>query len=129
MPAIGKVTVTGWISNCDIETAGDIDSITAGGIQDSLIGSIDAPNSLGRLQIKGIKDEAYCLINSNIKTEHIGNAYLAYPKTFNSGTPFGLTASSIDMLTIKDPVSTQIWKNLADPNNTITIQDLVIKLE
>jgi hypothetical protein len=129
MPAIGKMTVTGWISNCDIETAGDVDSITAGGIRYSSIGSIDALSSLGRLQIKGIKGEAYCLINSDITAEHIGNAYLAYPKTFNSGTPFGLTASSIDMLTIKDSTSTQTWKNLADPNDTVTIEDLVIRLE
>ena len=129
MPAIGKVAVNGWISNCDIETTGDVDSITSGGIRDSSIGSIDAPNSLGRLQIKGIKGEAYCLINSNITAGHIGNAYLAYPKTFNSGTPFGLTAGSIDMLTIKDAVSTKIWKNLKIKADTITIEDLVIGLE
>ena len=112
MPAIGKVTVTGWISNCDIETTGDVDSITSGGIRNSSIGSIDALNSLRNLQIKGIIGEAYCLINSNITAEHIGNAYLAYPKTFNYSIPFGLTAGSIDMLTIKDPVSTKTWPNL-----------------
>ena len=38
MPAIGKMTVTGWISNCDIETTGDVSSITSGGIRNSLIG-------------------------------------------------------------------------------------------
>ncbi len=127
--AIGKITVTGWISNCDIETTGDVGSITTGGIQDSSIGSIDTPNSLKRLQIKGIKEEAYCLINSNITAGHIGNAYLAYPKTYNYGTPFGLTASSIDTLTIKDTVSTKIWKTLKIGDDAITIEDLVISLE
>jgi len=135
VPAIGRITATGWISGCIIETTGDAGSIISGGIRDSTIwggtdgNSIYKLNSLGRLQIKGIKGEAYCLIDSNITAEHIGNAYLAYPKTFNSGAPFGLTAGSIDMLTIKDPTSTQTWKNLARPADTITIEDLVIRLE
>lgn len=135
VPAIGRITVTGWISNCDIETTGDVDSITSGGIRNSTIwggtdgDSIYKLNSLGRLQIKGIKGEAYCLTNSNITAERIGSAYLAYPKTFNYGTPFGLTADSIDMLTIKDPTSTQTWKNLADPADTVTIEDMVIRPE
>ena len=134
-PAIGRITATGWISGCIIETTGDAGSIISGGIRDSSIwggtdgNSIYKLNSLGRLQIKGIKGEAYCLINSDITAEHIGNAYLAYPKTFNSGTPFGLTAGSIDMLTIEDSTSTQTWKNLADPADTVTIEDLVIRLE
>jgi hypothetical protein len=130
MPAIGKVTATGWISNCHIETAGDAGSITSGGIRNSSMGSINAPNSLGHLQIKGINGEAYCFINSSITAKHIGNAYLAYPKTFNYGTPFGLTADSIDTLTIKDSVSTKTWSNLKiSAADTITIEDLVISLE
>ena len=127
IPAIGKMTATGWIGNCDIETTGNISSITAGGMRYFFVGSVAEPNRLGLLRIKGINGEAYCFIDSDIMAEHISNAYLAYPRTFNNGTPFGLTANSIDMLTIQSEVSTQIWKNLADPN-TITIEDLVITL-
>jgi hypothetical protein len=127
--AIGKMTATGWMSNCYIETTGNIGSITAGAMRNSVIGSIDEPNTLGLLQIKSIKGEAYCYINNNITASHIVKAYLAYPKTFNYDEPFSLTAQSIDLLTIKDPVSTQISKNLNDPNDSITIQDFAITLE
>lgn len=133
--AINSIAVTGWIDASNIATTGSVGSIIAGGIRNSTISGPDEddPNSrintLGQMQIKGIKDEAYCLINSNLSAKHIGKAVLTCPKYFNEGTSFGITAGAIDKLTIIDPAWTRTWKNLPAEANSIVIEDLKINLQ
>jgi hypothetical protein len=84
---------------------------------------------LKTLKITGIVAEPFGIINSNVTAGHIGNAYLAFPKYSNNGTPFGLTAGAIDKVTVKDPAKTKTWKNLKVGSATITTQDFEILLQ
>ena len=128
IPDIGNITVTGWITDdSSITSTGNIGAIKAGAMQNCTVQT--DTGTIGRVEINGIRNEVFCYINSNITAGHFTTAYIAYPKYSNGGTPFGLTADSIDMLTIKDSASTQKWKNLDDPNETITIPDFKITLE
>jgi hypothetical protein len=126
IPDINNVIVKGWITDSAINSSGNIGAIRAGAVRNCLL---TANETIGRAEIKGIRKEAFGYINSTIEAEHIGTAYIGYPKYSNSGTTFGLTANPIDMLTIKDSASTQKWKNLDDPNETMTIQDFKITVK
>ncbi len=104
-----------------------IGTITAGRLIDS---NFTAANGLLKtLKITGIVAEPFGIINSNVTAEHIGSAYLAFPKYSNNGTPFGLTAGAIDKVTVKDPAKTKTWKNLKVGSATITTQDFEIRLQ
>ncbi|MGA2678339.1 MAG: hypothetical protein ABSF37_03440 [Sedimentisphaerales bacterium] len=104
-----------------------IGTITAGRLIDS---NFTAANGLLKtLKITGIVAEPFGIINSNVTAGHIGNAYLAFPKYSNNGTPFGVTAGAIDKVTVKDPAKTKTWKNLKVGSATISTQDFEILLQ
>lgn len=117
IPDIKNLSVRGWISGSAIITDGNVGSITAGGIQNCTDDDFSVGGTIGRLEIKGIKNEAFCYINSNITAGRIGTAIVAYPKYNNSGTDFGLTTNSIDKLTLKDSSRKTTW---LDPNLSTT---------
>lgn len=124
---IGKITAKGWIIESTIDAAGDVGAITTGVLEDC--DGLSVEGTLGRLEIKGIKGEAYCLINSNVEANHIGNAILSYPKYFNDGVPFGVTTSSIDKLTVRDSIQKKTWKGLEAGAEAITTGDFEINLQ
>ncbi|MGB7581658.1 MAG: hypothetical protein WBL85_04330, partial [Sedimentisphaerales bacterium] len=102
-------------------------TITAGQLADCNFTA--ASGLLKTLKITGIVGEPFGIINSNVTAKHIGSAYLAFPKYSNNGTPFGLTASVIDKVTVKDPAKTTTWKKLQVGAETITTQDFEIRLQ
>jgi hypothetical protein len=108
---IGSLAVKEWLSDCTITTNGNIASLKAGGMQDCNVSAQEGP--IGKLEIRGIKNEAFGIINSNIFAQHIDTAYLGYPKYNNGGVDFGLTINSIDKLTLKDSSHKTTW---LDPN-------------
>jgi hypothetical protein len=125
--AIGKIKAKGWISESMIDAAGDVSAITTGALENC--DDISIEGMLSRLEIKGIKGEAYCLINSQIKADHIRAAILSYPNYFNDGVPFGVTAGSIDKLTVRDSLQKKTWRNLEAGAEAIITGDFEINLE
>jgi hypothetical protein len=125
--ALGRITVKRWIKDTTItvEKDSNIGAIAAGALQNC---NFVTAGSLGRLDVKSIIT-AYCFINSNIRAKHIGSTILRYPKYNNYGEPFGLTAGSIDKLTIKDTTQNKTWKKLQVGVEWIQIGDLEICLE
>lgn len=104
-----------------------VNTLIAGKLMDSNFTAVNG--LLKTLKITGIVGEPFGIINSNVTAGHIGNAYLAFPKYSNNGTPFGLTAGAIDKVTVKDPAKTTTWKNLTVGSATITTQDFEIRLQ
>ncbi|MBN2020345.1 MAG: hypothetical protein JW749_08975 [Sedimentisphaerales bacterium] len=127
--AIGSIYAKNWITDSTIDAteAGNIGKITAGGLRNCEY--ITTDGTLACLQIKGIKNEAYCLINSDVYAERIRNAYLSYPKYSNGGVPFEISANSIEKITLKDSSRKTTWKNLEIGSPQIKIQDFEINLE
>jgi|GEM_PF-2490781 len=132
IPALGNLTVKGWIDSSQILSAGNISTVTAGaminstcfaGVADDVSGLPDPaadinyaePAAIKKIAVKGIKGEEYCFINSNIAAAQILSASLAYLENNNDGVPFGLSAGLIKALKIKDVNGTQSWKNLDNP--------------
>jgi hypothetical protein len=104
-----------------------IGNITAGRLIDS---DLTAANGLLKtLNIKGVKEEPFGVINSDINAKYIGTAYLAYPKYSNGGTLFGLKAGTIDKVTVKDPAKTTSWKGSQIGAEGLTTEDFQIKLQ
>jgi hypothetical protein len=105
--AIGKITA-GRLMNSDFTTANGL---------------------LKQLNITGVKEEPYGIVNSNISAKHIGTAYLAYPKYSNGGATFGLKAGAIDKVTVKDPAKTTTWKGSQISAEGLTTEDFQIELQ
>jgi hypothetical protein len=149
--ALGKLTVKGWIDSSQILSQGNIGTVTAGAIIDSSCfagvtttndsdadGVLDLPSAISTnfdgaatiksITVKGIKDEQYCVINSNIAAAQILSASLAYPENENDGIPFGLSAGFIKALKIKDAEGTKSWKNLDKPSDSKEFGDAKVLL-
>lgn len=129
---IRNIMAKSWIKDTTIETTtGSIRRIKTGGLEDSDF-SIDG--SLDRLDVKGLMD-IYCFINTNVEAEHIGAAKLMYPKYSNiidgEHIPFGLTAGSIDKLTLtlEDTHKKKTWKNIDAGVEWTPIGDFIINLQ
>ena len=88
IPALGKLSVSGWIASSQIFTQGNIGTVTAGAIIDSncfagvaegITGLPDPntdinyaqPASIKSIAAKGIKDDPNSFINSNIAAANI----------------------------------------------------------
>jgi hypothetical protein len=125
--SLNKANIAGQVGDSNWNIVGNCGTITAGQLADS---NLTAANGLLKtLKITGIVGEPFGIINSNVTAKHIGSAYLAFPKYSNNGTPFGLTASVIDKVTVKDPAKTTTWKKLQVGAETITTQDFEIRLQ
>jgi hypothetical protein len=132
--AIGTIKAKNWIENTTIavDTTADISTITAGGIRDS---DFTTEGSLGRLNVRGKPNEVFCFINSNVEAQHIGTATLLYPRYDNfidgEHVPFGLTANSIDKLTmtLKNTHQKKTWKGLEAGMDWEAIDDFEVNLQ
>jgi uncharacterized repeat protein (TIGR03803 family) len=146
IPALGSLTVKGWIDSSQILSQGNIGTITAGAIIDSncfagvaegITGlpaaetaSFSETATIKSITIKGIKTElSPYYINSNIAAANILSASIAYPQSENDGVPFGLSADYIKKLTIKktDGTTTSL-KNLGKSTDSKTIDGVEIRL-
>ncbi|MGD0571466.1 MAG: hypothetical protein ABSB11_00425 [Sedimentisphaerales bacterium] len=125
--SLNKVNIAGRIDDSTWNIVGSCGTITAGELADS---NFTAANGfLKTLKITGIVGEPFGIINSNVTAKHLGTVYLAFPKYSNNGIPFGLTASVIDKVTVKNPTKTMTWKKLQVGTAAITTQDFVIRLQ
>jgi hypothetical protein len=152
IPALGKLTVKGWIDSSRILSTGNIGTVSAWAITNSSCfagvtdtndlnadGVLDLPDpavdvnyvepaTIKSITVKGIKGEQYCVINSNIAAAQILSASLAYPENENDGIPFGLSAGFIKALKIKDAEGTESWKNLDKPSDSKEFGDAKVLL-
>jgi len=152
IPALGKLTVKGWIDSSRILSTGNIGTVSAWAITNSSCfagvtdtndlnadGVLDLPDpavdvnyvepaTIKSITVKGIKGEEYCVINSNVAAAQILSASLAYPENENDGIPFGLSAGFIKALKIKDAEGTESWKNLDKPSDSKEFGDAKVLL-
>ena len=127
LKAVGNIPMGIDATLSGIWQAKSANTITAGQLADS---NFTAANGLLKsLKITGIVGEPFGIINSNVTVKHLGSAYLAFPKYFNNGTPFGLTAGAIDKITVKDPAKTWTKTKLQVGTAAITTQDFEILLQ
>ncbi|MGD0551037.1 MAG: hypothetical protein ABSB25_00145 [Sedimentisphaerales bacterium] len=127
LKAVGNKKMNMDATLSGIWQAKSANKITTGQLMDS---NFTAANGfLKTLKITGVVGEPFGIINSNVTVKHLGSAYLAFPKYSNNGTPFGLTAGTIDRVTVKDPVKTWTKTKLQVGAETITTQDFVIRLQ
>ena len=143
VPALGKLAIKNWITSSQIQSAGNIGTITTGGIADSICfagvistrdvdaadGVLDLPDpaldinydqpaTIKSLSVKGIKSQSSpYAINSNFAAANILSASLCYPQNDNSGVPFGVAADYIKKLTIKEADGTSTLKELDNPGD------------
>ena len=110
--ALGSLTVNGWIDSSQIISQGNIGTVTAGAMINSVCfagvspaylvdvnaadGVLDLPPvlddtfnetaTINSIAIKGIKSEnPLYFINSNIAAKNVSSMYIAYPKYDNAG--------------------------------------------
>jgi hypothetical protein len=129
-----KTITANTISLCEISANGavkekipDIGTIKAGAIQNSTV--LTETGTIDLVEINGIKNEVFCFINSSITAEHVGLAYLSYPKYSNGGTTFGLTATSIDKVTVKDSSQKIFRTGTGLDDHPIIIEDFEVRLK
>jgi hypothetical protein len=123
IPALGKLSVSGWIDSSQILSQGNIGTVTSGamidsncfaGVAEGIAGlpaaetaSFSETATIKSIAVKGIKTEpSPYYINSNIAAANIISVSIAYPQSDNGGVPFGLTADNIKKQTIKMDVET-----------------------
>jgi hypothetical protein len=151
--ALGKLTAKGWIDSSQIQSRGNIGTVTAGAMYDSICfagvtttndlnadGVLDLPDpatdindvnlpTIKKISINGIKgDEPNSVINSNIAASQILSAYLAYPQIDNNDVNFGISSGYIKTLKIKDNNEIHKLNNLDEPNESFAFDDLNILL-
>jgi len=152
--ALGSLIVKGWIDSSQILSQGNIGTVTAGAMINSVCFAdvnsaylvdvnaddvLDLPvvdsNTFSKkatiksITIKGIKTEPLpYYINSNIAAAQILIAYLNYPENDNNGIPFGVSAGFIKALKVKDAQGTKSYKNLDTPKDNQDFGDTKIRL-
>jgi len=142
--ALGALTAKNDINNSQIISDGNVGTISAGaminslcfaGIKSGVTGFPDLPDdinvsaSIKSVTVKGIRGEPNSFINSNIAAANIPSATLNYPQSDNDGVPFGISAGSIKSLKIKNASGkTVTFKNLNSPSDSNYIGDFKISI-
>jgi phosphodiesterase/alkaline phosphatase D-like protein len=151
---LGNFKVKGWIRNSCIITQGNIGNISTLGIENSSFfagpisdlndnngdGVIDLPDpmsiseagsaSINRINIgKTSRTPVFYCINSNFAAAMIGPVNLTYPQYENDGTPFGLASGNIRSVSIRDTDGRKSYKGLDESGDSITEQDLKIRIK
>jgi N-acetylneuraminic acid mutarotase len=143
VPALGALTAKSHITDSQIISGGNIGTINAGaminslcfaGIKDGVTGlpdpavDINVAASIKNITVKGIKGELNSFINSNIAAANVLGATLNYPKNDNNDVPFGVSADSIKSLKIKNTGGSVTLKNLNSPSDNNDFDDFKIRL-
>jgi hypothetical protein len=142
--ALGGLTAKRHITDSNIISGGNIGSISAGaminslcfaGIKDGVTGlpdpavDINVTASIKSIAVKGIKGESNSFINSDIAAANILSATLNYPKNDNNDVPFGVSAGFIKSLKIKNASGPVTRKNLDLPSDNNDFDDFKIRLD
>ncbi|MFA6135503.1 MAG: Ig-like domain-containing protein, partial [Phycisphaerae bacterium] len=154
--SLGSMSVKGLIDGADIRTVGTINSITAGGIQNSVIyagfdfgnddldGLTGLPTqddmnlfvdaSINKLTVKGIREDGGLVdsfINSNAAALNMGTVKLSKVQTGNGGDEFGLAANRISKVTFTTDLGTTTRRNPAadlDDDEIDGMVDLLVRM-
>jgi len=141
--ALGALTAKSHIADSNIISGGNIGTINAGaminslcfaGIKDGVTGlpdpavDINVAASIKSITVKGIKGEPNSFINSNIAAANILGATLNYPRNDNNGVPFGVSADFIKSLKIKNAGGSITLKNRSLPEDSNDFGDFKIRL-
>ncbi|MGD1042236.1 MAG: choice-of-anchor D domain-containing protein [Sedimentisphaerales bacterium] len=141
--ALGALTAKSHITDSNIISGGNIGTINAGaminslcfaGIKDGVTGlpdpavDINVAASIKSITVKGIKGEPNSFINSNIAAANILGATLNYPRNDNNGVPFGVSADFIKSLKIKNAGGSITLKNRSLPEDSNDFGDFKIRL-
>jgi N-acetylneuraminic acid mutarotase len=141
--ALGGLTVKNRMTDSKIISDGNVGTISAGAMIDSLCfagiksgvtglpdlpGDINVSASIKGITVKGIKGDPNSFINSNIAAATILSATLNYPQTDNNGVPFGVSAGFIKSLKIKNASGTITLKNRSSPADNNDFGDFKIRL-
>jgi hypothetical protein len=106
---IGKVTVANFLRNAAISAAGNVGSVTVGGLENARIvagktnqtptlpDSLDdlADFSLKSVSVKGVASSAFSVLNSVIAAKTLGSVSLTAVQTNNESTSFGIVADKL----------------------------------
>jgi hypothetical protein len=99
-PALGSLSISGWLDGATITSAGPVGTVKVGGMRDSRIEAHDAgtQKSIGSFTIQGIAGQPEVFINANLSGDTLGTVVLRNVRTnnvANAGADFGLTARKI----------------------------------
>lgn len=141
--ALGALTVKLHITDSQIISDGNIGTINAGaminslcfaGIKDGVTGlpdpavDINVLASIKSIAVKGLKGEPNAFINSNIAAATITSATLNYPQSDNNSVQFGMSADFIKLLKIKNASGAVTLKNRSSPSDSNYFGDFKISL-
>ncbi len=141
--ALRRLTVAGWITDSVLRFAGNVKTIIARAARDSLIfAGVDADVTtlpdpatdftteagIESIRFRGLRDEPFSFINTNIAAYALGRVSYVYAQTDNGGTQFGLAANSLRRLRYKDARGTFRWPNRNEPDGPADDGDRVTRL-
>jgi hypothetical protein len=141
--ALGALTVKNHITGSQIISDGNIGTISAGAMINSLCfagikngvtwlpypaNDINVSASIKSITVKGVRGEPNSFINSDIAAANILSATLNYPQSDNNGNSFGVSADYIKLLKIKNTSGTVTLKNLNPSSDNNDFDDFKIRL-
>ena len=99
-PALGTLSVSGWLDGATITSAGPLGTVKVGGMRDSRIEAHDAgtQKSIGSFTIQAIAGQTDVFINANVSGDTLGTVVLRNVRTnnvANAGADFGVTGRKI----------------------------------
>ena len=100
-PALGRLTVAGWLDWATVTSAGPLGTLTVGGLRASTIAAGDLTGvpatqmALGSLTVKGIAGQTELVLGSNVSAWKLGTVRLRGVKMGNSGAPFGVQGHTL----------------------------------
>ncbi|HWE96859.1 MAG TPA: peptidylprolyl isomerase [Tepidisphaeraceae bacterium] len=139
---LGKFVVSGAVTGTSIKVAGNIASIQAESISNSLVYAgvntlasgqtlpsaltdFSTAASIGSISLTAKKGTA-AFVNSDVAAEHLGKLSLGVVATSNGGSQFGVAGHTIAAVTGTDR-STQKKIALKNVTQTVTLTDFVVK--
>jgi hypothetical protein len=104
--ALERLTVGRWIDTSTITTVGNIGTVAVGGMKGCTLRAGEVPSgidsllraALDEMTVKGIADQPYSFINSNISAWTMGTISVVHVQTVNTGAnppEFGIKACTI----------------------------------
>ena len=125
----GEVDIKYWLLDSQIHTTGNVDSLTAGGMDNSEVYAgvadaetgmldpstcFDGPATIGTLAVTGIPGAEFSFINTNLAAMGFGKLSIKNVQTDNvdhENAVFGIASQSIQSLTWKQAGASYKWPN------------------
>jgi len=99
-PALGTLSISGWLDGAAVISAGPLGTVKVGGMRDSRIEAHDAgtQKSIGSFTVQGIAGQTEVFINANLSGDTLGTVVLRGVQTnnvANAGADFGVTGRKV----------------------------------